>query len=89
MVDSLPAISLMPMWIQNLFENSQSVVPTKTDYTMATVKEVLTLSQSAAAVLPIPFLQEAIEVALKIIQVCEVRRIPPLEVARQLMKSFD
>ena len=77
------------MWIQNLFENSQSVVPTKTDYTMATVKEVLTLSQSAAAVLPIPFLQEAIEVALKIIQVCEVRRIPPLEVARQLMKSFD
>ena len=89
MVDSLLAISLMPMWIQNLFENSQSVVPTKTDYTMATVKEVLTLSQSAAAVLPIPFLQEAIEVALKIIQVCEVRRIPPLEVARQLMKSFD
>ena len=61
------------MWIQNLFENSQAVVPTKTDYTMATVKEVLTLSQSAAAVLPIPFLQEAIEVALKIIQVCEVR----------------
>ena len=89
MVDSLLAISLMPMWIQNLFENSQSVVPTKTDYTMATVKEVLTLSQSAAAVLLIPFLQEAIEVALKIIQVCEVRRIPPLEVARQLMKSFD
>ena len=82
MVDSLLAISLMPMWIQNLFENSQSVVPTKIDYTMATVKEVLTLSQSAAAVLPIPFLQEAIEVALKIIQVCEVRRIPPLEVAR-------
>ena len=89
MVDSLLAISLMPMWIQNLFENSQNVVPTKTDYTMATVIEVLTLSQSAAAVLPIPFLQEAIEVALKIIQVCEVRRIPPLEVARQLTKSFD
>ena len=59
--------------IQNLFGNSQSVVPTKTDYTVATVKEVLTLSQSAAGVMPVPFLQEAIEVALKIIQVCEVR----------------
>ena len=40
---------------------------------MATVKEVLILSQSAAAVIPIPFLQEAIGVALKIIQICEVR----------------
>jgi hypothetical protein len=73
MVDSRPAISLTSMWIQNLFENSQSVVPTKTDYAMATVKEVLTLSQSAAGVTPVPFLQEAIGVALKIIQVCEVR----------------
>ena len=73
MVGSRPAISLMSMWIQNLFENSQSVVPTKTDYTIATVKEVLTLSQSAAGVTPVPFLQEAIGVALKIIQVCEVR----------------
>jgi len=61
------------MWIQNLFENSQSVVPTKTDYTIATVKEILTLSQSAAGVMPVPFLQESIGVALKIIQVCEVR----------------
>jgi len=74
MVGSRPAISLTSMWIQNLFElNSQSVVPTKKDYTMATVKEVLTLSQSAAGVTPVPFLQEAIGVALKIIQVCEVR----------------
>ena len=39
---------------------------------MATVKEVLTLSQSAAGVLPVPFLHEAIGVALKIIQICEV-----------------
>jgi hypothetical protein len=69
-------------------ENSQSVVPTKTDYTMATVKEVLTLSQSAAAVTPVPFLQEAIGVALKIIQVCEVRRISPLKVASQMIKNF-
>jgi hypothetical protein len=73
MVGSRPAIFLTSMWIQNLFENSQSVVPTKTDYAMATVKEILTLSQSAAGVTPVPFLQEAIGVALKIIQVCEVR----------------
>ena len=72
MIGPCPAISLTSMWIQKP-ENSQSVVPTKTDYAIATVKEVLTLSQSAAAVIPVPFLQEAIGVALKIIQVCEVR----------------
>jgi hypothetical protein len=73
MVGSRPAISLTSMWIQNLFENPQSVVPTKTDYAMATVKGFLTLSQSAAGVAPVPFLPEAIGVALKIIEVCEVR----------------
>ena len=56
-----------------LSENSQSVVPTKTEYFTATVKEVLTLAQSAAAVIPVPFLKETIGVALKIIQLCEVR----------------
>ena len=40
---------------------------------MATVKEVLTLAQSATSVIPVPFLKEAIGVALKIIQLCEVR----------------
>ena len=40
---------------------------------MATVKEVLTLAQSAASMIPIPLLKESIGVALKIIQVCEVR----------------
>ena len=65
--------SLTSILIQKLSENSQSVVPTKTDYTIATVKEVLTLSQSAASVIPVPFLKEAIGVALKIIQLCEVR----------------
>ena len=52
---------------------------------MATVKEVLTLSQSAASVTPVPFLKEAISVALKIIQLCEVRRFPPFEGC----KTFD
>ena len=54
-------------------ENSQGVVPTKKIYATATVKEVLTMAQSAASVIPVPFLQEAIGVALKIIQLCEVR----------------
>jgi len=73
MVGSRTGISLTSIWIQQLAENSQSVVPTKTNYAMATVKEVLTLAQSAASVVPVPFLKQAIEVALKIIQLCEVR----------------
>ena len=73
MVGSRPPISLTSIWIQKLLENSQSAVPTKTDYALATVREVLTLAQSAASVIPVPFLKEAIGVALKIIQVCEVR----------------
>ena len=73
MVGSRPATSLTSIQIQNLSENSQSVVPSKTDYAMATVKEVLTLAQSAASVIPVPFLKEAIGVALKIIQLCDVR----------------
>ena len=65
------------IWIQKLSDsekNSQSAVqvPTKTDFALATMKEVLTLSQSSASVIPVPFLQEAIGVALKIIQLCEV-----------------
>ena len=65
--------SLTSILTQRLSENSQSVVPTKKDYAIATVREVLTLSQSAASVIPVPFLKEAISVALKIIQICEVR----------------
>ena len=70
---SRPAVSLTSIQIQKLSENSQSVVPSKTDYAMATAKEVLTLAQSAASVIPVPFLKEAIGVALKIIQLCDVR----------------
>jgi hypothetical protein len=46
---------------------------------MATVKEVLTVAQSSSSVIPVPFLKEAIGVALKIIQLCEVRWILPFE----------
>ena len=73
MVGSGPAISLTSIWIQILSENSQSAVPTNKDYAISTVKEILTLAQSAASVTPVPFLKEAIGVALKIIQICEVR----------------
>ena len=75
MVGARPAISLTSILIywQKLSENLECIVPTKTDYAMATVKEVLTLAQSAASMIPVPFLKETIGVALKIIQVCEVR----------------
>jgi hypothetical protein len=45
----------------------------------ASGKQVLTLLQSAAAVIPVPMLKEVIGVAVKIIEVCEVREIPPRE----------
>ena len=86
MVISRPTISLTSILIQQFAENIQGVVPTKIDYAMATVKEVLTMAQSASSVIPVPFFKEAIGVALKIIQLCEVRRIPLLKVARQLIK---
>ena len=73
MVGTHSVISLTSIWVQKLAGNSQSIVPKKTDYAIATVKEVLTLAQSAASVIPVPFLKEAIGIALKIIQLCEVR----------------
>ncbi|KDR71112.1 hypothetical protein GALMADRAFT_75409, partial [Galerina marginata CBS 339.88] len=51
--------------------NTPSVLPTRTQYVTASAKEVLSLLQSAAGVIPVPLLQESIEVALKIIEVCE------------------
>ena len=74
--------------VQQLAGNSQSVVPKKTDYAIATVKEVLTLAQSAASVIPVPFLKEAIGIALKIIQLCEVRWIPSRKVANDWSNSI-
>jgi len=74
--------------IQKLSENARSVVPTTKDYAMATGKEILTVLQSAASLIPVPFLQEAIGVALKVIEVCEVRRIPSLNGARKAIKFF-
>jgi len=49
------------------------------EYTTATGKEILTLLQSAAGVMPVPLLQDAIGVAVKIVQACEVCCINFLE----------
>jgi hypothetical protein len=71
--------SLTDIWIQRLSENSRTVVP-KTEYNTASVKAFLTrtLSQSVAGSTPIPLvMQDAIGAALKIIELSEVRRIPP------------
>jgi hypothetical protein len=72
-VGSRPAIPLTNIGIQNLSEKSRTAVPTTTDYITAAGKEVLIVLQSAAKVIPVPLLQDVIGVALKIIEVCEVR----------------
>ena len=84
-----PVNSLTDIWFQKLSESSRTGVPTKLEYTATTGEEVLTLLQSAAGVMPVPLLQDAIRVALKVIQLCEVGWIPPWKVARQLMKMFS
>ncbi|PPR03756.1 hypothetical protein CVT26_005795 [Gymnopilus dilepis] len=50
---------------------SRSAAPTTAQYVTASGKEVLTILESAAGVIPVPLLQEAIGVALKIIEVLE------------------
>ena len=57
---------------------------TKTDYTMTTAKEVLTSICSFYDSSSVS--KEVIGVALKIIQICEVRWFPSLKVATRLMK---
>ena len=63
--------------LQKSKDSTRSVVPKPTEYLIASGKEVLRVLQSAADVLPVPFLKDAIEVALKIIEVCEVRQSSP------------
>ena len=47
------------------------------------------LLQSAATVIPVPFIQEAIAVALKIIEICEVSKILPrrFEIVHSILLS--
>ncbi|KAF8900851.1 hypothetical protein CPB84DRAFT_1008882 [Gymnopilus junonius] len=48
--------------------NGSGAAPTTVQYATATGKEILTILESAAGIIPVPLLQEAIGVALKIIQ---------------------
>lgn len=80
--------SLMDIWIQKLSENSQMVVPV-TEYDMASVKAVLTMSQSVAGFMPVSlWMQDSNGVALSIIELCEVFWILP-NTASQLMKPLS
>lgn len=51
-----------------------SVVPATLEYAMESGKETLKVLKSAANLIPVPFLQEAIQVALKVLELCEVRQ---------------
>ena len=42
--------------------------------------------QSAGALIPVPLIQDAIEVALKIIEICEVCKIPPRKGCEMVLK---
>ena len=83
LIHTLP--TLTHILIQNLSGNSREVIPT-TKYITATGKQALILLQSAAALIPVPLIQEAIGVALKIIKACEVLKIPPKKVCEIIHK---
>ena len=69
--------SLTHIWIQESSEDPREVIPTTAKYISATGKQVLTLLQSAATLIPVPLIKEAIGVALKVIDLCEVCKISP------------
>ena len=73
----IPASSLTHIWFQKLSDNPREVIPTTSQYIMAAGKQTLVGLQSAAAFIPVPLIREAVEVALRIIEVCEVRKISP------------
>jgi hypothetical protein len=58
-----------------LSEIHRKVIPTTTKYITAAGKQALILLQSAATLIPVSLIQEAIGVAIKIIQICEVSKI--------------
>ena len=71
-INSFPSISLTRICIQESSENPQEIIPSTAKYITATGKQALTLLQSAASLIPVPLIKEAIGVTLKIIEVCEV-----------------
>jgi hypothetical protein len=54
----------------------ENFIPSKSEYAAEGGKEMLEVLQTAAKFVPIPFIQEAIAVALKVLQACEVRLSP-------------
>ena len=67
----------MHIRIQKSSENPREVFPSTAKYITATGKQALMLLQSAATLIPVPLIKEAIEVAIKIIELCQVCKIPP------------
>ena len=63
--------------VQQSSENPREVIPTRTKYITAAANQTLTLLQSAAPFIPVPFIKEAIGVVFKIIEHCEVCKISP------------
>ena len=78
-IDSYSPISLTHIWIQESSDNPREVIPTTTQYINATGKQTLTLLQTAAPFIPVPLIKEAVDVAFKIIEVCEVCKISPMK----------
>ena len=61
---------------------------------MATGKQSLKVLQSAAAFIPVPLIQEAVGVALKIIEICEEHcevctKIPPRKGCEMVNKQYN
>ncbi|KDR66877.1 hypothetical protein GALMADRAFT_258757 [Galerina marginata CBS 339.88] len=56
---------------EELSVNNGAGVPTTAQYFTASAKEILSVLETAGGLIPVPFVKEAIEVAQKIIEVCE------------------
>jgi len=56
-------------------QTTQSIVPSTLEYTAATGIQILTVLSSAATLVPVPLLQEAIKVALNVLEACEVHQL--------------
>ena len=52
--------------------HEKTPVPTTREYVASSGKEVVKVLQSAAELIPVPLLKDALGVAIKIIDVCEV-----------------
>ena len=74
-LNSYLPISLTHIFIQESSDNPREVIPTTTQYIKASGKQALSLLQTATPFIPVPLVKEVVDVALKIIEVCEVCKI--------------